>query len=267
MAIAEKTKTSTSATALPLSKESIAHSISFDAPYTNIADADESLSDVSAGTEPMASPLVIPVEVLSGGIAYIKVAHSGKVYLYVSDLGRDPPIIPPHEQPSAPLEEAYGLIGWWKGPDPLHEARVKGQVFWKQGGEKRIRWLTRRLRSERNIETLQGAASLLADCGPLVIGPILDELSLASVGDNGLALLGALSYLKPADGLPYKHRLHTTIQRYLKHDLLELREAAVKATAILPAASARDCLREALSREHHPVVRETLEDALADRQD
>jgi hypothetical protein len=46
-----------------------------------------------------------------------------------------------------------------------------------------------------------------------------------------------------------------------------LREAAVKATAILPAASARDCLREALSREHHPVVRETLEDALADRQD
>jgi hypothetical protein len=49
--------------------------------------------------------------------------------------------------------------------------------------------------------------------------------------------------------------------------LLELREAAAVATAILPAERAVRMLQDALRAEANPVVCETLKDAIADRQE
>jgi hypothetical protein len=163
------------------------------------------------------------------------------------------------------LEEAYQQIGWWKGPKPPSELRRENQKFWATAGEKGIHWLVARLRPERNIEVLHGAASLLASLGPVVVLPILDELDGTRPGDNGLALLGALGKLSPNVGRAHLTRLSNTLCRYLRHPLLELREAAATASAILPALVAVDMLKGALRAETRAVVRETLEDAIAER--
>lgn len=164
------------------------------------------------------------------------------------------------------LEAAYQRIGWWKGPQAAREIRVEGQTFWAD--ETRIRWLVARLRKERNIEILHGAASLLASLGGAIVPPILDELDGQSVGDNGLALLGALGKLPPAIGRCYQTRLWNSLRRYLKDNRSpELREAAALATALLPVDRATRLLQDSIQAETNPVVRETLEDALADRQD
>jgi hypothetical protein len=165
------------------------------------------------------------------------------------------------------FETAYQQIGWWKGPQPPRDVRRQSHEFWAKAGEGGVRWLVKRLRRERNIEVLHGAASLLASLEIPVIDPILDELETPSVGDNGLALLGALGKLRPNPDAIVQVRLANTLRKYLRHSLLELREAAAAATAILPAERAVGLLREALQREANPVVRETLQDAIADRQE
>ena len=173
------------------------------------------------------------------------------------------------EEPQAEgvdLEKAYQRIGWWKGPQSPRDLRRESHAFWAQLGKKRIRWLVSRLRRERNIEVLQGAAFLLASLGPAIVAPILDELDGTPVKDNGLALLGALGKLSPKVGRANQTRLRNTLYRYLRHPLLELREAAAAATAILPAQRAVHLLQEALRVETDQVVRETLKDAIADRQ-
>ena len=172
----------------------------------------------------------------------------------------DPPAKDAH------LEKAYQQIGWWKGPQPPRELRRESQKFWTSVGESGIRWLVARLRQERNIEVLHGAASLLASLGPAIVPPILDELDGTRARDNGLALLGALGKLSPDVGRLYQTRLFNTLRGYLENPLLELREAAAAATAILPAEQAVRLLEDALRAETNPVVRETLQDAIADRQ-
>lgn len=164
-------------------------------------------------------------------------------------------------------EKAYRQIGWWKGPQPPRELRRERQSFWAAAGEGGVRWLIKRLRQEHNIEVLHGAASLLASLGPVIVPPILDELAGPHVGDNGLALLGALEKLPRDVGQAHETRLVDALQSYLGHPSLELREAAAGATAILPAERAIRMLQDALRLETNPVVRETLEDAIADRQE
>lgn len=165
------------------------------------------------------------------------------------------------------LEHAYQQIGWWKGPQLPQELRRESQAFWAAAGEKTIRWLVARLRRERNIEVLHGAASLLASPGQIIVTPILDELDGRLARDNGLALLGALSKLPPAVGRFYQTRLSNTLHRYLRHPSPELREAAAVATSILSLDRAVRMLQDALRAEAVQVVRGTLEDAIADRQE
>jgi hypothetical protein len=172
--------------------------------------------------------------------------------------------ISPREDPR--LEEAYQQIGWWKGPAPPQDVRRESRRFWHEAGEKGVRWLVARLRKERNIEVLHEAASLLGSLGPVIVAPILDELDGTPVGDNGLALLGALGRLGPTVGRANLTRLSNTLRWYLSHRLPELREAAGAATAILPVDRAVRLLQQALRWETGPVVRETLEEAITDRQ-
>jgi hypothetical protein len=164
------------------------------------------------------------------------------------------------------LEAAYHQIGWWKGPEGSRERRRENQTFWAGVGEKGIRWLVARLRQERNIEVLNAAASLLASLGAVVVTPILDELSMRDLGDNGIALLGALGKISPTIGRSNFTRLFNTLRRYLNHPLLELREAAALATAILPADRAVQLLQDAFRAETNSVARETLREEIAERQ-
>jgi hypothetical protein len=165
------------------------------------------------------------------------------------------------------FEEAYQNIGWWKGPRSPEQVRVENEKFWAETGPKGARWLVNRLRQEHNIEVLHAAASLLASLGTIVLGPILDALDGTAVGDDGLALLGALSKLGPSDGRTCQTRLLNTVGRYLRHPLPELREAAAAATAILPYKRAIRLLQDVLRTETSAVVREAIQGAIAERQE
>jgi hypothetical protein len=202
-----------------------------------------------------------PVTVTSGGTFSVQELIGSQANFLFFGQGEDPPT------KDTPFEDAFQRIGWWKGSHPIRELQREDKKFWENAGEKGIRWLVRRLRGERNIEVLHGAASLLASIGPAIVLPILDELDRTGAGDNGLALLGALGKLPADSARAHQTRLSNTLRRYLGHHLLDLREAAAAATAILPRDHAIRMLKDALRKEPNPVGRATLEDAIADRQE
>src|SRR5205823_5356066 len=90
-------------------------------------------------------------------------------------------------------------LGAWKGPLAAREVQDAALRFWRSSGEEGVRWLVRRLRDEFHLETLHGVASLLADLGEIILGPVFEELSQAASRDQALGLLWALDPLSESD--------------------------------------------------------------------
>jgi hypothetical protein len=86
-------------------------------------------------------------------------------------------------------ERFYRSLGAWKGPLAAREVQDGAFNFWRSSGEEGIQRLVRRLKDEHQLDSLHGAASLLADLGEMTLGPIFDELSGGASGDHALCLL------------------------------------------------------------------------------
>jgi hypothetical protein len=158
-------------------------------------------------------------------------------------------------------EHYYQPLGAWKGPSSSREVKRECVEFWRSSGEEGVRWLVRRLREEHHVETLHAAASLLADLGEIVLGPIFEELSRGARGDQPLCLLWALDSLSESDPTL---RLESAQDELVLAGLLQneepdVREGAAEAMRLLASERAVRWLEHGLLDESNEDVRRTLE--------
>ena len=119
----------------------------------------------------------------------------------------------------------------------------------------------RRLRDESHLETLHGAASLLADLGEVILGPIFEELTRECAGVSVLCLLWALDSL--SESAPTL-RLEGTqaelaLAGLLQDDDPDVREEAAETMRLLGPERAVRWLEHRLRDETNADVRRTME--------
>jgi hypothetical protein len=168
--------------------------------------------------------------------------------------------------PEERLEEEYRKIGWWKGPHAEKAAREAVRSFWKGLGTWGARWLARRLRRETHVDAVEGVANLLADLGAVAAGPVLEELEGTPSWDQAKALLTALRWLPSPGHLLTQDRQQRAIAKFAADADADLREAACRATRVLPQPEALLVLRQALSAEENEDVRQAIEAEIDDRE-
>jgi predicted HTH domain antitoxin len=166
----------------------------------------------------------------------------------------------------APDEAArhYDCLGAWRGPLSARAVQDEALEFWRSTGEDGVRWLVRRLRDEHHVDALHGVASLLADLGEGILGPVFEELSSHASSDQALALLRALGWLGESKGA---RRLKDAQAELVLADLLQdneadVREAAAQALRLLSQEKAVRWLTHRLRDEADEEVRATIEDEL-----
>lgn len=159
------------------------------------------------------------------------------------------------------FEDEYQKIGRWTGPEAAPEAREKRWEFWRLSGVGGVRWLVRRLREERHIDVLHGAASLLAGLGEVVLEPVFEELARANSRDQSLCLLWSLVSLSEAvPTLRMDARASEAILAdRLQDDDPDLREAAAEAMRLVESEQAARWLELRLKDEADDDVRRTME--------
>jgi hypothetical protein len=170
-----------------------------------------------------------------------------------------PALAPP--APAEVFEDEYQKIGWWKGPHATPEARTLVRDFWRSSGEEGVRWLVRRLRDEFHLETFHAVASLLADLGEVILGPVLEELARGAGGDQPLCLLWALDSLsESAPNLRLEGvQAELVLADLLQDDDPDLREEAAQAMRLLSPERAVRWLEHRLRDETNAEVRQTIE--------
>jgi hypothetical protein len=111
-----------------------------------------------------------------------------------SSIEAQPPVFSPSE-----AQRFYSPLGAWKGPLASTDVQGEALAFWRASGEAGIRWLVRRLKDEHDLDSLHGAASLLAELGQVIIDPVFQQLAAGASGDQALCLLWALDSLCESD--------------------------------------------------------------------
>lgn len=161
-------------------------------------------------------------------------------------------------------ESHYRTLGCWKGPASSSEMQESSREYWRRLAEPGVRWLVRRLRNERRVDALHGAASLLADLGVDCIKPILKELRREPTVDQALALLQALSWIAESSNPRLKTiEAEVVLAAFLQHEQPDLREAAARAMRLLTPERSSHWLVSRLRDEPSADVRATLEEELA----
>jgi hypothetical protein len=165
-------------------------------------------------------------------------------------------------------ESQYRKLGRWKDPEAAAGDRNESWSFWLDSGATGASWLAHRLREEKRMEALHGAASLLADLGGNSILPIYWELSRETTPDQALALLRALGWLGEKRVTPDLRimEIESTLNDYLRHDDPDIREAAARAMRLLGSRHAVHWLTSRLRDESDADVRTTIEEELAHHQ-
>jgi hypothetical protein len=155
----------------------------------------------------------------------------------------------------------YQPLGAWKGPLSSREVKKQAVDFWRSSGEAGVRWLVHRLREEHHVETLHEAASLLADLGEIILGPIFEELSRGATGDQTLCLLWALDSLSESDATLRLEsaQAELVLADHLQNDEPDVREGAAEAMRLLKSERAVRWLEHRLRDETTADVRRTLE--------
>jgi hypothetical protein len=163
--------------------------------------------------------------------------------------------------PTEAFEEEYRKVGWWKGPDATPEEKARRREFWRSSGMEGVGWLVRHLRQERHIDVLHGAASLLADLGEMILGPVLEEVARGGPRDQALCLLWALVSL--SESTPTLRidagSSEPILADRLRDDDRDLREAAAEALRLLGPERAIRWLEQGLRDETDDDVRRTIE--------
>jgi HEAT repeat protein len=160
-------------------------------------------------------------------------------------------------------EVHHQRLGRWKGREASPEAQSESARFWRESGLAGIRRLVARLRDERHDDRLRGTASMLADLGPASLDPILEAFQDEPTADQALALLWALGWIGD------RHQTgdagaELVLVRYLFDDNPELREAAARATRLIPPQRGKPWLTRRLRVESDREVRLTIEHELGD---
>jgi hypothetical protein len=158
----------------------------------------------------------------------------------------------------------YDCLGAWRGPLATPKVQQEALGFWRSNGEEGVRWLVRRLRDEHHVDALHGVASLLADLGEVILGPVFEELSAHPSSDQALALLRALGWLSEAEGAPRLEGVQAelVLADLLQDDQADIRAAAAQALRLLSREKALRWLSRRLRDETNQEVRATLEDEL-----
>ncbi len=159
------------------------------------------------------------------------------------------------------FEEEYQRIGCWTGPDATPEAWESRREFWRSSGKDGVLWLVRRLRQERHIDVLDGAASLLAELGEIILVPAFEELGRSRSRDLALCLIWALvSLSESAPGLRIgAGPPEPILAARLQDDDPDIREAAAEAMRLLGPERAARWLEQRLRDETNEEVRQTIE--------
>jgi hypothetical protein len=160
-------------------------------------------------------------------------------------------------------EREYRKIGWWKGPHAAKEERQAVRRFWVGLGEPGARWLARRIGRETHVDILDGVVNLLASLGPTGVGPILDTLQEDVTPVQAEHLLAALRWARLTGQAPLQSRLHEVLCRFLVHEAADVRQAAVRATRVLPRDLACRLLAERRAAERDPELAEAIAEELA----
>jgi hypothetical protein len=161
----------------------------------------------------------------------------------------------------AEAERYYSHLGAWKGPLAAREVQDEALHFWRSSGEEGVRWLMARLREEHHVETLHAVASLLADLGEIILGPVFEELSGGASSDQVVCLLWALEALSESDPTL---RIENVQAEFILADLLkddepDVREEAAEAMRLLRSEQAVRCLEHRLRDETNAEVRQAIQ--------
>ncbi len=164
-------------------------------------------------------------------------------------------------------EVHYRALGRWKGKLGADDVQAAARDFWIAAGEAGGRWLARRLRWEKDVETLLAVASLLTRLGRAALGSVVEELSEEPAADQMRALLQTLGWLGESPEAPTLAEASTelTLARFLQHRDPDTRESAARAMRLLPPARAAHWLGLRLVEENDPDVAETIREELATR--
>jgi predicted HTH domain antitoxin len=161
---------------------------------------------------------------------------------------------------TAEAERFYECLGAWRGPLATREVQQKALEFWRSAGEEGVRWLVRRLRDEHHVDALHGVASLLADLGAVIVGPVFRELAEEPSDDQTVALLWALGSFSESEAAVRLEGVEAelTLVDLLQNNEPDVREAAATAMRLLPPHRASRWLTHRLRNETDPYVRATI---------
>ncbi len=166
------------------------------------------------------------------------------------------------------FERAYSLLGTIHGPFASTKGRETEFALWRQHGREAAQFLVRRIKSEKNLETLNRVAEDLAVIGRGSIREIRAALLAIPSPEQAATLLTALGWINPdqADSQD-QPQLIPIIERYLmRNSDAHVREAAAMATRILPRSVSTRMLAMAAAKETDAGVREAIEDELSEQE-
>jgi predicted HTH domain antitoxin len=161
----------------------------------------------------------------------------------------------------------YRALGRWKGRLAAPDVQAAARRFWRATGGRGADWLARRLRIETHVDSLHGAASQLADLGPVALGPIVEELRDNPAADQARALLQALGWMAESASAPTVEDapFELILAQFLQHRDPDTREAAARAMQLLPPERAVHWLTLRRRDEPDADVMQTIEDELEHR--
>jgi len=170
-----------------------------------------------------------------------------------------------HPPVSAVLDELYKQLGGTVGATPVHESRSR--VLQKLYGISDVDapWLVRRLRSEQNIDAQESALGVLAEIGQPALTYIIAELTQlvgTDDADHASLFLRALRHFRSTELGPWVHIVFALIASFSLSNFPEVREAAYRATVILPKEQALKILGSVRSTEKDQEIREAVEELI-----
>jgi hypothetical protein len=166
---------------------------------------------------------------------------------------------------SAVLGELYEQLSRFTGPTATRE--VRSRLLQKFSGIPGIGapWLVRRLRNEQDIDAQESALSALAEIGEPALLYVVTELT-KMVGtddaDHASLFLRALRGFRRTGLGPWVNIVFPLIASFSLSIYPEVREAAYRATPLLPRDQALKILRAARSVEQDQDIREAVEDLI-----
>jgi hypothetical protein len=164
------------------------------------------------------------------------------------------------------LEGAYQAIGSRRNGLTAVESAGREKAFWQRAGLNGVYWLLSRLRRETDTQVLRSSAVLLSELGERAINPVLLVLDSPWIEPQAHCLLTAVGWMNCTLNRSQVACLKKVVARGLRHPNVDLREAAVSASTLLPAQDAVTVLRDALQGEMDDLVLELLSEAIGERE-